>query len=94
MAPRKALNLNDPDLVHTGTATKDVAGHLSAENIGKVIRLETTIGGARVDAVVTGELRQIYHTGGETTLNLGNGTKPNGDLWEVTLTGDHPVVIL
>lgn len=32
--------------------------------------------------------------GGAEVKILGNGTEPNGDLWEVTLTGDHPVVIL
>lgn len=87
--------LNDPDL--SSTATKDVAGHLHAGHIGELIRLETVVGDhARVDAVVTGELRQVYHAqgGDETVLSLTCGGESTGSLWEITLSAAAPVEIL
>lgn len=44
--------------------------HLSGDHIGQVISFRWTMPDGKVSAIVMGELRQIYHTSGDTVLNL------------------------
>lgn len=44
--------------------------HVSGDHIGQVVSFRWTMPEGKVSALVMGELRQIYHTGGETVLNL------------------------
>lgn len=46
------------------------AMNLAGQHIGDVIRWTHDLGSGRVHAVLTGELRQVYHTAGETVLNV------------------------
>lgn len=71
------------------------AGALGADHIGQHIQFNyhPNYGrGVLVDLLVTGELRQVYHTGNDTTLNLCQ--TEGGDLFEATLEHDELVSIM
>lgn len=68
------------------------AEFLTGAHIGRVISFEWTFPSSHVHAVVTGELRQVYHVSGETTLNL-CAHEEYSDLEEFTLSGDTAIVV-
>lgn len=73
----------------TTTPTWLRAAELNATHIGLDIRFATTLNRhGTVEAVITVELRQIGHNGGETHLTVGEGA-----IEEFTLTHDHIVVL-
>lgn len=46
------------------------AGELASPHIGSVVSFDWELPTGKTSARVTGELRQIYHTSGDTVLNL------------------------
>ena len=46
------------------------ASELNGNNIGSVIQFRHEMPAGRVHTLVTGELRQVYHTSGEVVLNI------------------------
>lgn len=69
---------------------------LSGVHVGELIQFSTHLGDyAKVHALVTGELRQVYHVGGHVTLNLSSPTEDvAGSLEEYGLDADHLVRVL
>lgn len=58
-------------LLPSETVAPLAASHLSGQHIGEIVSFHWTMpGGGRTQAVVTGELRQVYHTSAQTVLNL------------------------
>lgn len=69
------------------------AGELAVEEIGSIISFNTELSGG-VHAVVTGELRQIYHTGSETVINVCSAVRDvSGDLAEFQLNHSDQVEV-
>lgn len=66
------------------------ARHVSGDHIGEVVSFHWTMpGGGRTHAVVTGELRQVYHTSADTILHLCSHLEDTtGELDEFVLTPD------
>jgi hypothetical protein len=54
--------------------------------IGQVISFDWHFPSGGTSARVTGELRQIYHTGSDTVVQLCDHENPTGDLDEFVLT--------
>lgn len=68
---------------------------LNGEDIGQVIRWSQALGAGQVHAVLTAELRQIYHVQGYTTINVTSPTRDvGGSLEEYTLPGDTQIRFL
>ena len=68
---------------------------LAGQHIGEVIRWTHELGSGRVHAVLTGELRQVYHTAGETVLNVCSAVyDTSGSMEEYSLASDTRVEIL
>lgn len=67
------------------------AGVLTVEYIGTTIRFDQRLDPGNVTAVVTGELQQICHTYGATTISLGGSS--TSDHWEATLDHDSLVEV-
>lgn len=61
-----------------------LAKHLNAVSIGCLISFDWAFPSG-VTARVHGELRQIYHTGNDTTVHLTGPDHHTGDLQEFTL---------
>lgn len=61
------------------------AGELSHGDICGMVRFTWTFPRSGVEAVVTGELRQIFHIGGLVTLNLTSREEP-GEIEEFEMT--------
>lgn len=71
------------------------AMNLAGQHIGEVIRWTDDLGSGRVHAVLTGELRQVYHTAGETVLNVCSAVyDTSGSMEEYGLAPDTRVLIL
>ncbi|AXH70521.1 hypothetical protein HOT75_gp135 [Gordonia phage Daredevil] len=71
------------------------AGELNATHIDSHVRFNYHPDHGRaewVDMRLTGELRQIYHHGNDTTINL--SMRDAGDLFEATLEHDEPVTFM
>jgi hypothetical protein len=63
-----------------------LASELNANHIGLTIRFCTRDPAREIDAVFTGELRQISHIGGQTTIFIGLGAER-----EHMLEPGHPI---
>lgn len=66
-------------------------GDLHAGLIGSDVTFEWVYPHSGVEARLTGELRQIYHNGAETTVNITGRENSTGDLEEFTF--DHSSVV-
>lgn len=70
------------------------SGHLSGAHIGRVVSFAYLLPPGGVAAVVTGELRQVYHTSAETVLNLCSHTEDTaGDMTEFLLSPNQQVEV-
>lgn len=68
------------------------AHHLSGREIGSVISFDYLLPPGGVAAVVTGELRQVYHTSADTIVNLCSHTEDTaGDMTEFVLSPNQQV---
>lgn len=70
------------------------AGHLSGAHIGRVVSFAYLLPPGGVAAVVTGELRQVYHTSADTILNLCSHTEDTaGEMTEFVLSPNQQVEV-
>ena len=67
--------------------------HLHAGHIGSLVIFNWRFPSSDVKAVVTGELRQIYHNAAETVLNLTAPDSDSADLTEFTLVSGDTVLL-
>jgi hypothetical protein len=72
----------------TNHGTVLTAAMLNANHIGSNIRFMIVDGGAETTTVIEAELRQIYHTSVNTTIDFGAGSAD-----QETLSHDHAVLI-
>lgn len=67
---------------------------LNGTHIGSVISFDWTLPTGKTSARVTGELRQVYHTAGETVLNLcSHMTDSGGEMDEFVLMPGWPITL-
>ena len=69
------------------------SAHLHAGHIGSLVIFNWRFPSSDVKAVVTGELRQIYHNAAETVLNLTAPDSDSADLTEFTLVAGDTVLL-
>lgn len=69
------------------------SAHLHAGHIGSLVVFNWRFPSSDVKAVVTGELRQIYHTASETVVNLTAPDRMDCDLTEYTLISGDTVLL-
>jgi hypothetical protein len=70
------------------------ARELSGSNIGLVISFDWTLPTGKTSARITGELRQIYHTAGETVLHLCSHMMDSaGEMDEFVLLGTLEITL-
>lgn len=67
------------------------ACHLEGGQIGGVIRFVDRVGPGKAWAVITAELRQIYHVQGSTTISVTAHDDDVPDLSEFTLDADQVI---
>ena len=64
-------------------STMTTIGELTSLDIGKVVRMRTILGRARVEAVVEGELRGVAHEPNRSIVNVTSPSEHNGFLFKV-----------
>lgn len=69
------------------------SAQLHAGHIGSLVVFNWRFPSSDVKAVVTGELRQIYHNAAETVLNLTAPDRMDCDLTEFTLVSGDTVLL-
>ncbi|QUD15880.1 hypothetical protein [Nocardia phage KYD2] len=90
MASRKPLDAVEVDgKTYAGVESS----HLHAGYIGHPVIFNWRFPSSDVKAVVTGELRQIYHNSAETVLNLTAPDSDTADLTEFTLVAGDTVLV-
>ncbi|AEV52256.1 hypothetical protein [Nocardia phage NBR1] len=69
------------------------ADTLHGGHIGSAIRFHWLFPSSGVKATVEGELRQVYHTSGDTVLHLTSATSDTADLTEFVLVPSDAVLV-